>query len=149
MELPVDCWVTILRVLLEFVPSKTSAVEDENVSAELVSVRLSSKAVLRAFNQCDGFSLWADALRVEREAKVEQTSNLEFALGHAHWHGVGPLVCDNHSDAEVFIRELKSRVRVLHRRLRRIAALLRLHSAKKESDARLAEPLGELRALTL
>ena len=146
MDLSADCWEAVLRALFEFVPSNTSAVEDETVSADLLAVGLVSKTVLNAFRGCDGLSLWADALRVELTAKQEQCGNLTIGYGLCLTSEVPPLGFRNFEDAAAWRRELSRRIQELQRRCRRISALLRLHSAKKESDARLS---GLVEALSL
>ena len=144
MDLSADCWEAVLRALFEFVPSTTSAVEDETVSADLLAVRLVSKTVLNAFRGCDGLSLWADALRVELAAKREQCNNLTIGYGLYLTNRFNPLNFRTPTDETAWRREIGVQIQTLQQRGRRIEALLRLHRANKESAARLSSLVQKL-----
>eukprot|EP00966_Prymnesium_polylepis_P274061 6331189-Prymnesium_polylepis.1 len=124
VELPVDCCAAMWKIWFDFVPCTTSDVEDQFVELHLVSMRLVSKTFANAFRACNGWSLCAQALRTERKAKMKQRMNLEFAFGHAHARGVGPLVCASEAEAREFHRELVSRMNDLDTRCNHITSTL-------------------------
>ena len=134
-QLQHDCCTYIWKLLLVFVPLEGSDVEDQELDISgLLSLRLVSKLFNDSFIMCDGWSLCAKALHTEWFAKDKQMCSLEFAFGHAHSRGVGPLVCSNPADVPAFHQEFHDRINDLKHRTRRVMKV-ELPTANRRAEA--------------